>query len=198
MRDAFETTRKKPRVEHRHHLRSAGVQEVVEEEIAVDEIAEQPPRLYKNSFTRPPSTIYRGTVEDFWRCVPPNCEIEPTVIPIDRMEMYWFHVAYVWGSHFPNKWMERKEVMKLSRSLRPYQSMRGTLIPRASTISELFPKLVGEPPANSLVMLKCGTLHYVMVWHPLPRNTCPARDATVAVFPCPNFGTCPTTISFLQ
>jgi hypothetical protein len=102
--------------------------------------------------------------DDFWKIIPINCEIGPTVIPSDKMSMVWFHRAKIWGSRHPNQWMERKEVLKLSGGNN--HSMRGALVPRSSTITPLFPCLLKSsfPPTNCLIMLKYNNLHYFMVW----------------------------------
>ena len=71
-------------------------------------------------------------IGSFWQHVPTECEIEPTVIPLERMKLFWYHAAYVWGSHHSNQWIERKDVLKLGMG--KGHSMRGSLIPRPSTV----------------------------------------------------------------
>jgi hypothetical protein len=133
-----------------------------------------------NLFSQPIS------VGEFWKYVPKECEIEPTIIPPNRLHLFWYYAAYVWGSHHPNQWMERKEVLKLGMG--KDHSMRGAFIPRPSTVLPFYVPIqdqTRDPIPNSLIMMKYGNSHYFMVWQPF-HGTC-----TNNVYHCPNLNNCP-------
>jgi hypothetical protein len=126
----------------------------------------------------------------FWNHVNRDCEIFPTVIPLEHRYLYWFNLAFIFGSHYPNQWLERKTVLNLVGTAKNH-SMRGCLIPRATTISAFFPPLETasiDPPMDSLIMMKTGNLHYFMVWNPISHDICPGFTSGCK---CPNPGTCP-------
>ncbi len=129
-------------------------------------------------------------VGQFWNHVDRDCEIFPTIIPIQYKHLYWFDIATVFGSHYPNQWLERKVVLQLVGTEKNH-SMRGCLIPRATTISAFFPILEDvsiDPPKDSLIMMKTGNLHYFMVWQPIIYESCPGFTSGCK---CPNPQSCP-------
>jgi hypothetical protein len=126
---------------------------------------------------------------EFWNHVDRNCEIFPTIIPVEHLHLYWFNLALIFGYHYPNRWLERKEVLQLVGTSKNH-SMRGCLIPRATTVSDFFPPLQDasrDPPRDSLIMMKTGNLHYFMVWQPIMQDFCPGVTSGCK---CPNPKTC--------
>jgi hypothetical protein len=143
-------------------------------------------------FTEHPFVPIRDTwihLGEFWNNVDRDCEIFPTVIPMEHRHLYWFNVATIFGYHYPNRWLERKQVLQMVGTSKNH-SMRGCLIPRATTISDFFPPLQDasqDPPRDSLIMMKTKNLHYFMVWQPVLQDFCPGITSGCK---CPNPKTC--------